>query len=90
MPEDNGITSVFSTVAVVAAVISCVMFIFALLAVVKRLRSEKKKNSGIGVLCVILGTVFAVIAFQLYVGFSLWFIIGIIVVDSVLVLLLTE
>lgn len=88
-PEKE-IASTLSTVALVSLIISGIMYVFAIMSVVKRLRSHKKKSSGIGVLCVVLATVFAVIAFQLYIGFSLWFIIGVIVVDSVFVLLLTE
>lgn len=87
---DKELSSVLSTVSVVSLILSAVMYFFAVMAVIKRFRAKRKKGSGIGVLCVILATLFAVIAFQLYIGFSIWFIIGIIVVDSVFVMLLTE
>ncbi len=91
MPKDNGITSAFSAIALVSLIISCIMYLFAVISAVRRLKaSKRKKNSGIGVLSVILGTLFAVIAFQLYIGFSIWFLLGVVVVDSVLVLLLTD
>lgn len=89
MPEKD-IASTLSTVALISLIISGLMYIFSVMSVVKRLKSHKKKSSGTGILCVILATLFAVIAFQLYIGFSLWFIIGIIIVDSVFVMLLTE
>lgn len=88
MPEDD-LTSVLSTVALISLLISGFMYLFAVFAVVRRLRSQKKKSSGVGVLCVILATLFAVISFQLYFGFSIWFLLGIALVDSVLALLLT-
>lgn len=88
MPEDN-LTSVLSTVALISLLISGFMYLFAVIAAVRRFRSQKKKSSGIGVLCMILATLFAVIAFMLYVGFSIWFLLGIALVDSVLALLLT-
>lgn len=89
MPEKD-IASTLSTVALISLIISGLMYIFSIMSVVKRLKSQKKKSSGTGILCVILATLFAVIAFQLYIGFSLWFIIGIIIADSVFVMLLTE
>ncbi len=88
MPEDLGAT--LKVISLAAVILSAIMYFFAVIGVIKRFKSRKRKGSGIGVLCVILGTLFAVIAFQLYFGFSLWFIIGLIIGDSVLVFLLTD
>lgn len=88
MPEEN-VASVLSTVALISLVISGVMFLFALASVIRRIRSKKKKRSGLGVFCVILATLSAVISFQLYVGTSIWFLLGIAIVDSIFILLLT-
>ena len=89
MPTD-GLGSTLKVISIASVIISVMMYLFAVIGVIKRFKSRKRKSSGIGVLCVILGTLFAVIAFQLYVGFSLWFIIGLIVGDSILVFLLTD
>ena len=88
MPDSLG--SPLKVVSLISVILSAMMYLFAVIGIIKRFKKRRRKSSGIGVLCVILATLFAVIAFQLYIGFSLWFIIGVIVVDSVLVFLLTD
>ena len=87
---DQNLTSVLSVIALVCAILGVVLYVLCIVLSIKRLVSHRKKRSGAGVALVILATVFAVIAVLLYSGISLWFFIAIVVVDSVLIMLLTE
>ncbi len=89
MPGEE-IGSTMNTAALIALLIAGGLYILAVFSAVKRIVSKRKKTSSIGVVLVILATVFAISAMLLYVGFSLWIIIGIIVADSILMLFLTD
>ena len=87
---DKELASTLSTAALIALIIAVVFYIISIAAIIKRLSAHKTKTSGAGVTCVILATIFAISAILLYAGFSLWTLIAVVVVDSVLIMLLTE
>jgi membrane protein insertase Oxa1/YidC/SpoIIIJ len=88
--SEQNVTSVLSVIALVCAILGGILYIMSIIAAIKRLRAHRKKNSHTGVAFVILATVCTVIAVLLYTGISLWWFIGIVVFDSVLIMLLNE
>lgn len=87
--SEQSLTSVLSAIALISAIIGGVLYALSIFLAVKRILLHKKKSSG-GIACVIIATIFAVTAILLYTGISIWWFIGIVVVDSVLITLMKE
>lgn len=88
MPEE-GITSVFSVIALISALLAGLLYLLSIFMSIRHLTAKKKKGSGAGIACIVFATIFAVTAYMLYSGISIWFLLAVIIVDSIIVTLLT-